>query len=65
MASRKETKKRCVKCDDDQRTSNVFTCNGCEQSFCARHVNQHRDELNTQLETNDKENSKDCRNRSK
>ena len=50
MASRKEIKKRCVKCAEDQRTSNVFTCNGCERSFCARHVNQHRDELNTQLE---------------
>lgn len=50
MTSRKETKTSCVKCDHDQRISNVFTCNGCERSFCARHANQHRDELNTQLE---------------
>jgi len=50
MATSLKTKKRCVKCNDNGNSSGLFTCNGCENMFCARHVNQHREELNNQLE---------------
>lgn len=50
MATTNKTKKRCIKCDDNENSSGLFTCNGCDRTFCARHVNQHRDELNNQLE---------------
>lgn len=50
MATNIKTRKRCIKCDDYENSSGLFTCNGCDGTFCARHVNQHRDELNNQLE---------------
>lgn len=43
-------KKRCVKCDGENSGGGVFTCNGCQQIFCERHVSEHRQELTIQLE---------------
>jgi hypothetical protein len=43
-------KKRCVKCDDAKNRGGLFTCDGCQQMFCLRQVNEHRQELNIQLE---------------
>jgi hypothetical protein len=40
-------KKPCNKCD---KGSGVTTCDGCQQSFCIKHVIEHRQELATHLE---------------
>ncbi|CAF1094741.1 unnamed protein product [Rotaria sp. Silwood1] len=37
----------CVKCG---KTGGVLFCNGCQQTLCFKHVNEHRDELEKQLE---------------
>jgi hypothetical protein len=50
MATSIKTKKRCVKCDDNANNSGLFICDGCGDMFCVRHVTQHREELNNQLE---------------
>lgn len=35
-------KKNCSKCD---KSSGAFSCDGCQQSFCLKHVTEHRQEL--------------------
>ncbi|CAF1223651.1 unnamed protein product [Rotaria sp. Silwood1] len=50
MTTNKNTKKRCVKCDDYANTNGLFICVGCQNMFCTPHVSQHREELNNQLE---------------
>lgn len=37
----------CVKCG---KSGGVLLCNGCQQTLCFKHVNEHRDELEQQLE---------------
>lgn len=37
----------CVRCG---KTGGLLFCNGCQQTFCFKHVNDHRDELERQLE---------------
>ena len=43
-------KKRCIKCDGEKSGGGLFTCDGCQQMFCRRHVNEHREGLSLQLE---------------
>ena len=40
-------KKPCTKCS---KGGGVATCDGCQQSFCIKHIIEHREELATQLE---------------
>jgi hypothetical protein len=40
-------KKPCVKC---QKGGGVTTCDGCQQSFCIKHIIVHRQELATQMD---------------
>jgi hypothetical protein len=41
------SKKRCIKCD---KGGGIFTCDGCQQSYCGKHVNEHRQELGVELD---------------
>ncbi|CAF1029648.1 unnamed protein product [Adineta steineri] len=41
-------KKPCFKCD---KGGGVFTCDGCQQSFCRKHSDEHRQELAVQMDT--------------
>ncbi|CAF3388355.1 unnamed protein product [Rotaria socialis] len=41
------TKQPCVNCN---KGGGVATCGGCQQWFCAKHFNEHRQELSTQLD---------------
>ena len=45
MASSTTTKKFCVKCDGTKPSGNLFTCSGCQQMFCVRHVEEHQRDL--------------------
>ena len=38
---------KCIKC---KKLTPVFTCDGCQQTYCDQHVNKHREELNEQLD---------------
>lgn len=40
--SRLSTKKTCVKC---VKGTGIVTCDGCYQSFCHKHLSEHREEL--------------------
>jgi hypothetical protein len=40
-------KKQCVSCT---KSGGIMTCNGCQQTFCGKHVIEHRQELVSQLE---------------
>ena len=40
-------KKGCFKCE---KGAGIFTCNGCQQSFCRKHSEEHRTELATQMD---------------
>jgi hypothetical protein len=40
-------KKPCSKCD---KGSGIFTCDGCQQSFCRKHSDEHRQELATLMD---------------
>jgi hypothetical protein len=40
-------KKPCAKCHNG---GGVTTCNGCQQSFCIKHIIEHRQELATQMD---------------
>jgi transposase-like protein len=40
-------KNRCVICGKEKAS---FKCEGCSQTFCYKHVNDHRQELNKQLD---------------
>ncbi|UJR35714.1 hypothetical protein I4U23_028464 [Adineta vaga] len=41
------SKKICSKCD---KGSGAFSCDGCQQSFCLKHVAEHRQELISQMD---------------
>jgi hypothetical protein len=47
MATATGTKALCSTC---QKTSGTFTCCGCRKDFCYRHVAEHRQELNKQMD---------------
>jgi hypothetical protein len=40
-------KKSCATC---RKSGDVFTCRGCRQAFCAKHVDEHRQKLSKQVE---------------
>ena len=42
MASPTTVKKSCATC---HKNGDVFTCRGCRQAFCAKHVDEHRQKL--------------------
>lgn len=41
-------KKPCSKCD---KGGGIFTCDGCQQSFCRKHSDEHRQELAIQMDS--------------
>ena len=47
MSASTTNKKQCAKCD---KGAGIFTCEGCEQAFCGKHVYEHRQELIIQLD---------------
>ncbi|CAF0901527.1 unnamed protein product [Rotaria sordida] len=47
MASTTRKKRPCSKCD---KAAGIFTCSGCQKDFCYRHVAEHRQELNKQMD---------------
>lgn len=42
------TKKPCAKCT---KGIGILTCDGCQQSFCTKHIVDHRQELSVKLDT--------------
>jgi hypothetical protein len=48
MASSTSTRVPCATCDN--KSAGIFKCEGCSQIFCRKHVNEHRDILNHQLD---------------
>ena len=40
-------KNRCIICDKEKAS---FRCEGCLQTFCNKHCNDHRQELSKQLD---------------
>jgi hypothetical protein len=40
-------KTRCIVCDKDRTT---FKCRGCVEEFCYKHLGEHQQELNKQLD---------------
>ncbi|CAF0878879.1 unnamed protein product [Rotaria sordida] len=44
--------KSCCKCD---KSSQTFTCNGCNQTFCNHHTDEHREELTQQMKNIEQE----------
>ncbi|CAF0766117.1 unnamed protein product [Adineta ricciae] len=47
MSASAVSKKQCVTCN---KGGGVLTCDGCQQSFCGKHVIEHRQELAGQLD---------------
>ncbi|CAM4830235.1 unnamed protein product [Rotaria magnacalcarata] len=47
MSASGPSKKQCVTCG---KGAGIFTCDGCQQAFCTKHVSEHRQELNGQLD---------------
>jgi outer membrane murein-binding lipoprotein Lpp len=47
MATATEQKTLCSIC---QKASGIFKCRGCTKDFCFRHVSEHRQELNKQMD---------------
>jgi hypothetical protein len=47
MATAATGKTRCVKCDKEKAT---MKCGGCFEDFCYKHLGDHRQELNKQLD---------------
>ncbi|CAF1661665.1 unnamed protein product [Adineta ricciae] len=47
MASSSSQKVLCVTCS---KVTGLFTCRGCQQNFCTRHVAEHRQELGKQMD---------------
>lgn len=45
-----KNKKCCIKCEGTKCGGGLFTCDGCQQMFCGRHVGEHRQELSIQLD---------------
>jgi len=48
MASSTPTKAPCVTCGS--KSVGIFKCEGCSQTFCRKHVNEHRNVLSHQLD---------------
>lgn len=48
MATGTTQKKPCCKCD---KGGGIFTCDGCQQSFCRKHSEEHRQELAIQMDS--------------
>jgi hypothetical protein len=48
MATASVQKKPCCKCN---KGAGVFTCDGCQQSFCRKHTDEHRQELSIQMDS--------------
>lgn len=51
QAGNETNRKFCVKCDGAKSSGGLFTCDGCKQMFCSRHVVEHRQELDLRLES--------------
>ncbi|CAF5040013.1 unnamed protein product, partial [Rotaria sp. Silwood1] len=47
MANAAERKTLCSICE---KAAGIFTCRGCQKDFCYRHVAEHRQELNKQMD---------------
>jgi hypothetical protein len=47
MSASVSGKKQCVKCN---KGGGILICDGCQQPFCGKHVNEHRQELANQLD---------------
>lgn len=47
MAATTSEKRPCFKCE---KGSGIFSCDGCQQSFCRKHAEEHRQELSAQME---------------
>ncbi len=47
MATATGTKTLCSTC---QKAAGILTCRGCGKDFCYRHVAEHRQELNKQMD---------------
>jgi chromosome segregation ATPase len=47
MRTNSSAKKTCSKCD---KGAGAFSCDGCQQSYCLKHVAEHRQELVSQLD---------------
>lgn len=47
MQASAHPKKACAKCD---KSLGAFSCDGCQQSFCLKHVAEHRQELTHQMD---------------
>ena len=41
------SKKQCVTCN---KSGGILMCHGCQQTFCSKHVSEHRQELGGQLD---------------
>ncbi|CAF1101989.1 unnamed protein product [Rotaria sordida] len=40
----------CIKCELRDNSNGLFTCNGCQQSFCLNHITSHSNELYNRFE---------------
>lgn len=38
----------CIKCN---KTGGILLCNGCQKHFCFKHVNEHREQIEQELES--------------
>ncbi|UJR32156.1 hypothetical protein I4U23_019623 [Adineta vaga] len=47
MSASAMNKKQCVTCN---KSGGILICDGCQQSFCGKHVIEHRQELAGQLD---------------
>ena len=47
MSASAAIKKQCVTCN---KNGGIMICCGCQQTFCGKHVNEHRQELGGQLD---------------
>ncbi|CAF1207158.1 unnamed protein product [Rotaria sordida] len=47
MNSTSFEKKQCILCN---KIGGILTCDGCQQAFCGKHVIEHRQQLNIELE---------------
>ncbi|CAF0794860.1 unnamed protein product [Rotaria sordida] len=47
MHTSTNSRKTCSKCD---KSTGAFSCDGCQQSFCLKHVAEHRQELTSQMD---------------
>ncbi|CAF4236514.1 unnamed protein product [Rotaria sp. Silwood2] len=53
MATANRTRKLCSQCNSDDST---FTCNGCHLSLCVKHLDEHRQKLNQEIDLIGKQN---------